>query len=160
MQRSSRNQSQDTEQFESHSHRGFSPVISSVTSKETNGNNILDSSTMVVELKSPRSGRWHKASGGAQRNPRILNTKSLWSPIAVRSQNVNRYDSAVGRSACFDISNRDPGVPLRSTPGSMLSTASRTLNRIRTLMSQVCYCRLNGFSPLLGANIALKRRCE
>jgi len=43
--------------------------------------------------------------------------------------NVNRDDSAVGRSADFDYSsNRDPGVPLRSTPGFMLSSAPRTFN--------------------------------
>jgi len=39
------------------------------------------------------------------------------------------------------ILDRDPGVPLRSTPGFMLSSASRTFNCYTQLMSQVYYYR-------------------
>ena len=95
---------------------------------------------------SPRSGRRHKAWGGAQRNPRIINIKTAEPakrPIELATTKTTfaidlpflcilRVRTApvptVGRSAGFDyFSTHGPGVPLRFTPGFTPSPASRVV---------------------------------
>jgi hypothetical protein len=86
---------------------------------------------------SPRSGRKHEAWGGAQRNPRkrIVNERQAHevgdsSCSGAATCQLVAAETAVTRFAgsCIDW-NWVPGVPLRSTPGFMLPSASRTGRR-------------------------------
>jgi hypothetical protein len=70
-------------------------------------------------------------------------------PTVVRLQNVNNDDSTVGCSAGFGFFLRSvPGVPLRSTPGFMLSAAPRAAadRPGLSLKSQIATSKLLGLS--------------
>ncbi len=71
----------------------------------------------------PRSGCKHKAWGGAKRNPRMKRgkrTKRAKRAVAQELQCVNDHGLSPTSRALF-LCAKDPGVPLRSTPGFMLS---------------------------------------
>jgi len=130
---------------------GFSPVTKDRENhwNRFNGNDILDSSTQVSDLKSAkRTLAW--SLGWSAAKPQDRESQNNQSPRSGRQS--NHHDSrsnrtSIGRfagSAVFGVD--DPGVPLRSTPGFMPSSAPRTLDRIPALMSQVYYYRFNGFS--------------
>jgi hypothetical protein len=116
---------------------------------------------------SPRSGREHKAWGGAQRNPRIqthINIEPVKRAAAGKNEDLNqiwvihRFIKMVLGSlvryrplrGLLCLTRRRPGVPLRSTPGFMLPPASR-VGMPMTLESLRVYRRITvaAFSDII-----------
>ena len=88
----------------------------------------------VCDCLSPRSGREHKAWGGAQRNPRLKSPRFQARETGDSGNSIEsetKHPSAQRQRLCRPLrgleflARRLPGVPLRSTPGFMLPPASR-----------------------------------
>src|SRR6266550_6870552 len=101
---------------------------------ESQGQAIDNQSDQTVGRLSPRSGRQHKARGGAKRNPGNMRLKITDAREAADRRvimidvcNLNRYRPLRGLCKIFLV--EDPGVSLRSTPGFMLTSAPRTKNQ-------------------------------
>jgi hypothetical protein len=87
---------------------------------------VLGSSEQVnagSSLYNPRSGWKHKAWRGAKRNPRIPNDeKTERAERAIAQMLRFTHDEWLSpTSRALFLCSDDPGVPLRSTPGFMLS---------------------------------------
>jgi len=100
--------------------------------------------------KSPRSGRQHKAWGGAQRNPRIVrrNKKSPRSGAAAVRLNQTRSAVLPRAPRAQLVLLPIPWGSLRITPGFMLSPASRVRIKPSTKQHEItliCSCYFVSF---------------
>ena len=73
--------------------------------------------------KNPRSGCKHKAWGEAKRNPRMTKGKKTERAKRAIAQKLRLTPDKVlsPTSRALPLYSNDPGVPLRFTPGFMLS---------------------------------------
>ena len=82
----------------------------------------LDKLTRTYLFENPRSGWKHKAWGGAKRNPRLtIRNKTERAKRAIAQRCDLLMMKGVAHFAGSAVVFNDPGVPLRSTPGFMLS---------------------------------------
>jgi hypothetical protein len=80
----------------------------------------LNKLMLAYHSKNPRSGWKHKAWGGAERNPRMTKGKKTERAKRAIAQKL-RFVRLSPTSRALPLYSNDPGVPLRSTPGFMLS---------------------------------------